>query len=165
IVLALVMSLPSAAKTPVRSVSTPRLMVLPSTPKSVWTSAAAPPLADDDPPLSCALLLQPLAAATTATAASAEAARFIVRCFMWCSLVLVGRTGHRWWRGRSRPRRAGRPARPRRFGRGGRGGPPAPGMAAGLTPPAAEAPGQTGEAAGLEEDDQDDREAVEVARH
>src|SRR3954452_10078456 len=108
------MSLPSAAKTPVRSVSTPRLMVLPSTPKSVWTSAAAPPLAEDDPPLSCALLLQPLAAvATTATAASAEAARFIVRCFMWCSLVLVDRTGQRWWTGRSRLRAARRPSRRR----------------------------------------------------
>src|SRR3954471_3099732 len=71
-------------------------MVLPSTPTSVWTSAASP-LPDDE--LSSALLLQPEAAATTATVARMTAPRERLPGFMTCSLVLVGRRGRCWSEG------------------------------------------------------------------
>src|SRR3954447_7166979 len=83
------MSLPSAAKTPVRSVSTPTVMVLPSTPTSVVTLPALPPPPLD--PLS-ALVLQPVAATTRATPISAAAREYFRVLICWCSLALDDRT-------------------------------------------------------------------------
>src|SRR3954462_13206069 len=95
------MSWPSAAKTPVRSVRTPRVIVVPSTPTSVWTSAPEP-LPPPPPPLdSGALVLQP-AVATTTAAATAVVARRALPVLIWCrSLVRDGRRG--WARRRVAP--------------------------------------------------------------
>ena len=66
------------------------MIVLPSTPMSVWTSAASPP-PPPPPLLSGALVLQPVAVTTTA-AATTTALREPLPSFMWCSLVLDDRT-------------------------------------------------------------------------
>src|SRR4051794_13561553 len=128
------MSLPSAAKTPVRSVRTPRVMVLPSTPTSVVTSPELPPPPLE--PLLSALVLQPLAATTTAAPSSATARAYFPVLISSCSLALDDRTG--WWCSGKRRRRgtalrhppqgevvaggSGRGSRPgRRAGTGSRG--------------------------------------------
>src|SRR3712207_5344313 len=87
------MSLPSAANTLVRSVRTPRVIVSPSTPMSVCTSAAAPASPPPPPPeLSGALVLQP-PAVTARAAASIVAPVERLLSLTWHSLVLVRRTG------------------------------------------------------------------------
>src|SRR3712207_3513539 len=89
------MSCPRAAKAPVRSVSTPRVIVVPSTPTSVATSAPEPPSPPPPPPPpdSGARVLQP-AVATTTAAATAVVVRRALPVLIWSrSLVLVGRRG------------------------------------------------------------------------
>src|ERR671932_789119 len=83
------MSWPSAANTPVRSVRTPRLIVVPSMPTSAPEPLPPPPLPLD----SGALVLQP-AVATTTAAATAVVARSALHELIWCrSLAMDGRRG------------------------------------------------------------------------
>src|SRR5690348_1395465 len=91
------MSLPSAAKTPVRSVSAPRVMVLPSMPRPTLTPSWVV-VAESE-----ALVLQPEAASAIASDTSATAPRFEV-LFMLVFLRVTSRLAPGWCAAPDRPR-------------------------------------------------------------
>src|SRR6478672_8036586 len=92
------MSLPSAAKTPVRSVSEPSSMVLPETPRPTLTPPSVLVAESED------LVLQPEEASTRATDTSVTAAPRFVLIFISCYLRLTIRLVPVWCRADRRPR-------------------------------------------------------------